>query len=212
MRCLTITGSTPRTNLESASESPTSTANTAATAAGCHADPAEQRQRVLQLRLDGLRRSAPPPWSSPSRRVAGSARPTGSATTARTPPGPRGRPGRPSTRWASRTPAPPRTRCPTPPTTRAPSCGYNVYTVLPTSKLSGFTQNAALESLFVGRHPRLLCEDRPRPHVRLRQPDVRRGHLRLHHHHRQQLILPAAARPMRSSTAPPFDERTPKDE
>ena len=28
--------------------------------------------------------------------------------------------------------------------------GYNVYTVLPTAKLSGFTQDTALESLFVG--------------------------------------------------------------
>ena len=33
---------------------------------------------------------------------------------------------------------------------QSPNYGYNLYTVLPTSDLSGFTQNAGLESLFSG--------------------------------------------------------------
>jgi hypothetical protein len=145
--CLTISGSTPRSNLESAIGVSDTQASTAATAAGCN--------NLVQNSGNAFYSFA-------------SALPTGSAAVVPISSG----------SWISQnngvavdrsdlaragganlaaidslgTPYTGSGTSELPNTTYYQSTlyGYNIYTVLPTSKLSGFTQDAALESLFVG--------------------------------------------------------------
>ena len=83
------------------------------------ADPAELGQRVLHLRRRVCLQA--PMRSSRSPSGAGSVRPTASASTAPTPPGPTASPWPPSTRWAFRPPDRPRPCSRRRPTTRAAS-------------------------------------------------------------------------------------------
>ena len=145
--CLTITGSTPRSNLESAIGVSDSTANTAATAAGC----AQIQQNsgnafytfasTLPSGTDAVIPISVGSWIGQANGVgvdrSNTARANGVTLAAID------SLGIPTTGTIPNL---------VPKTSyyQNTAYGYNVYTVLPTSKLSGFTQDAALESLFVG--------------------------------------------------------------
>jgi hypothetical protein len=145
--CLTITGSTPRSNLESAIGVSDSTANTAATAAGC----AQIQQNSpnsfytfasgLPSGTDAVIPISVGSWIGQNNGVGvdrSSTAVAGGVTLAAV-----DSLGVPTTGTA------PSLR-PKTAYYQSTQYGYNVYTVLPTSKLSGFTGDAALESLFVG--------------------------------------------------------------
>ncbi len=150
--CLTISGSTPRTNLETAIGVSDSTANTAATAAGCPSiqqnsgDSFYSAVSSLPSGTDAVIPISSGSWISQFNGVAvdrsSSARAGGVNLAAIT----NGSSvlGKPYTVSAGKE---------VPNTTyyQDTSYGYNVYTVLPTAKISGgFGSDAALESLFVG--------------------------------------------------------------
>jgi hypothetical protein len=145
--CLTITGSTPRSNLETAIGVTDSTANIAANAAGCNQ--IEQNNgnnfyafaSTLAAGDDAVIPISSGSWISQANQVA-----VDRSATARTNGvdlGAIDALGKPYSGSAPNE---------TPSTTyyQSTQYGYNLFTVLPTSKLSGFTQDAALESLFVG--------------------------------------------------------------
>jgi hypothetical protein len=160
--CLTITGSTPRTNLESALGVSDATASTAATAAGC---PQIQQNSGNSFYTFASTKAAT--GSSPAAVVIpissgswiGQANGVGydRSNTARA----NGVTlasidslGQPTTGTAPN-------EAPNTTYYQSTQYGYNVYTVLPSSKLSGFTQDQALESLFVGTSS-ALCSDQTR--------------------------------------------------
>ena len=97
--------------------------------------------------------------------------------------------GRRSTHWASPTPGRRPSEAPNTTYYQSTAYGYNIYTVVPTAKLSGFTQDAALESLFVGSRLGALLEHGAdhRPLLRVRQPGGSRRYVRDHHPDRQRL-------------------------
>jgi hypothetical protein len=150
--CLTITGSTPRSNLESAIGVSDSTANTAATAAGC----AQIQQNsgnsfytfasTLPSGTDAVIPISVGSWIGQANGVgvdrSNTARANGVTLAAID------SLGIPTT--GSIPNLLPKTSY-----YQNSAYGYNVYTVLPTSKLSGFTGDAALESLFVGASSQL---------------------------------------------------------
>jgi hypothetical protein len=162
--CLTITGSTPRSNLESALGVSDTTANTAATAAGC-----PQIQQNSGNSFYSFASTVASAGSSPAAVVipisSGSwigqdnqvgydrsnvARANGVVLAALN------SLGQPVTGTAPN-------EIPNTTYYQSTQFGYNVYTVLPTSKLSGFTQDQALESLFVGTSS-ALCQDQTTVH------------------------------------------------
>lgn len=145
--CLTLAGSTPRTNLENAIGVSDSAANTAANAAGCNG--IEQNNgnnfftfaSALPSGTDAVIPISSGSWIAQANGVAvdrsANARSGGvdlAAIDAL---------GKPYTGTAP-------SLAPSTTYYQSTSYGYNVFTVLPTSKLSGFTQDQALESLFVG--------------------------------------------------------------
>jgi hypothetical protein len=145
--CLTITGSTPRTNLESAISVSDSTANTAATAAGCaqiqqnSGDSFNSFASGLPSGTDAVIPISVGSWIGQANGVgfdrSATARSNGVTLAAID-----------SLNTPTTGTIPhlvPRTGYYT-----STQYGYNIYTVLPTSKLSGFTADQALVSLFVG--------------------------------------------------------------
>jgi hypothetical protein len=145
--CLTITGSTPRSNLESAISVSDTVANTAATAAGCaqiqqnSGDSFNTFANGLASGTDAVIPISVGSWIGQANGVgfdrSAAARSNGVTLAAVD------SLGIPTTGSAPN--LVPKTGYYT-----STQYGYNVYTVLPTSKLSGFTADAALESLFVG--------------------------------------------------------------
>jgi len=145
--CLTISGSTPRTNLESAIGVSDSTANAAATAAGCNniqqnsGDSFYAFASTLPAHSDAVIPISSGSWISQANGVAvdrSSAARAGGADLAAV-----DSLGKPYT--GSGTSLLPNTNY-----FQSTQYGYNVYTVLPTAKITGFTKDAALVSLFVG--------------------------------------------------------------
>ena len=152
--CLPIAGSTPRSNLETAINVSDSTATIAATAVGCNAitqnsgNSFESFTSTLGPSVDAVIPISSGSWESQANQVAADrsnlARSAGIdlATIDNTSSGGTDL-GQPYTGTAPNE---------VPNTTyyQDPKYGYNLYTVLPTSDVSGFFANAALESLFVG--------------------------------------------------------------
>lgn len=145
--CLTIAGSTPRSNLESALGITDAQASTAATAAGCNSIQQNSGNSfatfygTLASGSEAVIPISTGSWIGQANGVAvdrsNQARSDGDYLTAID------SLGKPTTGSA------PNLR----PNTnyyQSTQYGYNVYTVVPTSKISGFGANAALESLFVG--------------------------------------------------------------
>ncbi len=145
--CLTITGSTPRSNLESAISVSDTTANTAATAAGC-AQIQQNSGNAFYSFASGLASGTDAVIPISVGSWIGQANGVGvdRSNTART--------GGVTLAAIDSLGIPTTGTIPNlvPKTSyyQNSQYGYNVYTVLPTSKLSGFTADAALESLFVG--------------------------------------------------------------
>jgi hypothetical protein len=157
--CLTITGSTPRTNLEAATGVSDSTANTAATAAGCaqiQQNSGNSFYSFASTKASSTAAVVIPisvgSWIGQANQVgfdrSNTARNNGvvlaSIDSLGQPTTGSGQSVAPNTTYYQST-----------------QYGYNVYTVLPTSKLTGFTQDQALESLFVGTSS-ALCQDQVR--------------------------------------------------
>ncbi len=145
--CLTISGSTPRSNLEAAIGVSDATANTAANAAGCNniqqnsGDSFYSVASAFGSGVDAVIPISSGSWISQANGIAvdrSAAARAGGADLAAI-----DSLGKPYTGSAPSEAAN---------TTYYQSTvyGYNLYTVLPTAKLSGFTGDAALESLFVG--------------------------------------------------------------
>ncbi len=145
--CLTISGSTPRSNLESAIGVSDSTANTAANAAGCNniqqnsGDNFYTFASTLPSGSDAVIPISSGSWIGQANGVgvdrSSSARAGGvdlAAIDAL---------GKPYTGTAP-------SEVPNTTYYQSSQYGYNVYTVLPTAKITGFTKDAALVSLFVG--------------------------------------------------------------
>jgi hypothetical protein len=151
--CLTISGSTPRTNLESALGITDAQASAAATAAGCNnitqnsgnAFYAGLPSAVATTGNDAVIPISSGSWESQANQVAvdrsATARANGvdlaAITDGSTPLG------QPYTGTAPN-------ELPNTTYYQDTAYGYNLWTVVPTNKISGFTANAALESLFVG--------------------------------------------------------------
>lgn len=145
--CLTISGSTPRSNLEAAIGVSDTTASAAATAAGCNnliqnsANSFYAFASTLPAGSDAVVPISSGSWISQANGLAvdrsNLARAGGADLATIT------GLGKPYTGTAP-------SEAPNTPYYQSSQYGYNVYTVVPTSKLSGFTQDAALESLFVG--------------------------------------------------------------
>jgi len=145
--CLTISGSTPRSNLEAAIGVSDSVANTAANAAGCNnliqnsANSFYTFASGLSLGSDAVVPISSGSWISQANGLAvdrsNLARAGGADLAAIDS---LGKP------YSGSAPS----ELPNTTYYQSAQYGYNVYTVVPTSKLSGFTQDAALESLFVG--------------------------------------------------------------
>ena len=145
--CLTISGSTPRSNLEAAIGVSDSTANTAANAAGCNNLIQNSANNFftfaggLPTGSDAVVPISSGSWVSQANNVAvdrsNLARAGGADLAAID------SLGKPYTGTAP-------SQLPSTTYYQSAPYGYNVYTVVPTSKLSGFTQDTALESLFVG--------------------------------------------------------------
>jgi hypothetical protein len=144
--CLTISGSTPRSNLETAIGVSDATANIAANAAGCNniqqnsGDNFYAFASTLPSGSDAVIPISSGSWISQANGVAvdrSSAARAGGADLAAV-----DTLGKPYTGSAPEVPN----------TTyyQSTQYGYNVYTVLPTTKVTGFTKDAALTSLFVG--------------------------------------------------------------
>jgi hypothetical protein len=159
--CLTIAGSTPRTNLEAVTGVSDSTANTAATAAGCAQIQQNSGNSFYSFASTKASSTAAVIIPISTGSWIGQANGVGfdRSNTART----NGvvlasidALGQPTT--GTTTLAPNTTYY------QSTTYGYNVYTVLPTSKLSGFTQDQALESLFVGTSS-ALCQDQTQVHT-----------------------------------------------
>lgn len=149
--CLTISGSTPRSNLETAVDVSDTQAGNTATAAGCNnlVQNSGNSFDTFAHALTGTTAAVVPisagSWISQNNGVAvdrsNQARTDGDNLASITdgsnvlglPYTGSGTSELPNTTYYEST-----------------SYGYNLYTVLPTDKLSGFTQDAALESLFVG--------------------------------------------------------------
>jgi hypothetical protein len=150
--CLTISGSTPRSNLETAIGVSDATANTAATAAGCNQIEQNNANNFytfasgLPSGTDAVIPISSGSWIGQANGVAydrsATARANGVDLAA-----------------IDSLPKPYTGTAPNevPNTTyyQSTQYGYNVYTVLPTAKLSGFTGDTALESLFVGTSSQL---------------------------------------------------------
>jgi hypothetical protein len=145
--CLTISGSTPRSNLETAIGVSDSTANTAANAAGCNnitqnsGDAFFSFAGGLPAGSDAVIPISSGSWISQANGLAvdrSSTARAGGADLAAV-----DSLGKPYTGTAPNE---------LPNTTYYQSTvyGYDVYTVLPTTKITGFTKDAALVSLFVG--------------------------------------------------------------
>jgi hypothetical protein len=157
--CLTITGSTPRTNLESALSVSDATASTAATAAGCPQIQQNSGNSFYSFASTKASSGSSPAavvipistgsWIGQANQVgfdrSNTARANGVTTLSID------SLGQPTTGAAP-------SEAPKTAYYQSTQYGYNVYTVLPTSKLSGFTQDQALESLFVGTSS-ALCQD-----------------------------------------------------
>ena len=145
--CLTISGSTPRSNLESAIGVSDATASAAATAAGCNNLIQNSGNTFYTFASTlGSGKDAVVPISSASWISQANGLAVDRSNTART----GGADlaaidslGKPYTGTAP-------SEAPNTTYYQSTQYGYNVYTVVPTSKLSSFTQDAALESLFVG--------------------------------------------------------------
>ena len=159
--CLTIAGSTPRTNLESVTGVSDSTANTAATAAGYAQIQQNSGNSFYSFASTKASSTAAVVIPISTGSWIGQANGVGfdRSNTARS----NGvvlasidALGQPTT--GTTTLAPNTTYY------QSTQYGYNVYTVLPTSKLSGFTQDQALESLFVGTSS-ALCQDQTQVHT-----------------------------------------------
>jgi hypothetical protein len=144
--CLTLASSTPRTNLENAIGVSDATANIAANAAGCNniqqnsGDNFYSFASTLPAGSDAVIPISAGSWISQANGVAvdrSSAARAGGADLAAI-----DALGKPYTGTAPEVPSTPYYQ--------SGSYGYNVYTVLPTSKITGFTKDAALVSLFVG--------------------------------------------------------------
>ena len=145
--CLTISGSTPRSNLEAAIGVSDSTANTAANAAGCNniqqnsGDNFYTFASTLPSGSDAVIPISSGSWIGQANGVgvdrSSSARAGGvdlASIDAL---------GKPYTGTAP-------SEVPNTTYYQSSQYGYNVYTVLPTAKITGFTKDAALVSLFVG--------------------------------------------------------------
>jgi hypothetical protein len=145
--CLTISGSTPRSNLESAIGVSDTTASTAATAAGCNNKIQNSGNdfwtfaSTLPAGSDAVIPISSGSWISQANGLAvdrsDQAR-TGGADLAAI-----DALGKPYTGTAP-------SELPRTTYYQSTSYGYNIYNVVPSSKLSGFTQDKALQSLFVG--------------------------------------------------------------
>jgi hypothetical protein len=145
--CLTISGSTPRTNLEAAISVSDATANTAANAAGCNniqqnsGDNFYSFASTLPAGSDAVIPISSGSWISQANAVAvdrSSAARAGGADLAAI-----DALGKPYSGTAPN-------EVPRTPYYQSTQYGYDVYTVLPTTKVTGFTKDAALVSLFVG--------------------------------------------------------------
>ena len=145
--CLTIAGSTPRSNLEAAIGVSDTTANAAANAAGCNnliqnsGDNFYSFASGLPAGSDAVVPISAGSWISQANGQAvdrcSTARAGGADLAAIDA---LGKP------YSGTAPS----EAPRTPYYTSTTYGYNLYTVVPTSKLSGFTQDAALESLFSG--------------------------------------------------------------
>ena len=145
--CLTISGSTPRSNLEAAIAVSDATANTAANAAGCNniqqnsGDNFYTFASTLPSGSDAVIPISSGSWISQANGVAvdrSSAARAGGADLAAV--DALGKP------YSGTAPS----EVPSTTYYQSGTYGYNVYTVLPTAKITGFTKDAALVSLFVG--------------------------------------------------------------
>ncbi len=145
--CLTLSGSTPRSNLEAAIGVSDSTANTAANAAGCNniqqnsGDSFYTFASTLPAGSDAVIPISSGSWIGQANGVGRGPLVVGSGR--RRGPGRHRRAGQAlhghgALRVAQHHLLP------------VVPYGYNVYTVLPTAKITGFTKDAALVSLFVG--------------------------------------------------------------
>jgi hypothetical protein len=144
--CLTISGSTPRSNLETAIGVSDATANTAANAAGCNniqqnsGDSFFAFASTLPAGSDAVIPISSGSWISQANGVgvdrSSSARAGGADLAAVD------SLGKPYTGTAP-------TEVPNTTYYQSSQYGYNVYTVLPTTKITGFTKDSALVSLFV---------------------------------------------------------------
>jgi hypothetical protein len=145
--CLTITGSTPRSNLESAIGVSDTTANTAATAAGCN-------QKIQNSGNDFYSFASGLPAGSDAVIPISSGSWISQANGLAVDRSDQARAGKANLAAIDSLGKPYAGTAPSeaPSTTyyQSTSYGYNVYTVVPTAKLSGFTQDAALVSLFAG--------------------------------------------------------------
>jgi hypothetical protein len=145
--CLTISGSTPRSNLEAAIGVSDATASAAATAAGCNnkiqnsANDFYSFASTLPTGSDAVIPISSGSWISQANGLAvdrsNLARAGGADLAAID------ALGKPYTGSAP-------SEAPNTTYYQSTAYGYNLYTVVPTAKLSGFTQDAALESLFAG--------------------------------------------------------------
>ena len=144
--CLTISGSTPRSNLEAAIGVSDATANTAANAAGCNniqqnsGDNFYTFASGLAAGSDAVIPISSGSWISQANGVAvdrSSAARAGGVDLAAI-----DALGKPYTGSAP-------SEVPSTTYYQSSQYGYNVYTVLPTTKITGFTKDAALVSLFV---------------------------------------------------------------
>ena len=194
--CLTITGSSPRSNLETAIGVSDTTAEAAAKAAGC--DQIQQNSgNAFYTFAKGIPSGADAIIPISSGDWIGQANGWPSMSPIR--PGRRRRPSHrsPTARPAS-VPDPGTAPNLTPNTTyyQDTNFGYNLYTVLPTNTLSGLGEDANLVSLFTntagsGNNARSADGHPVRdPQLRLRQPDRQRRQLRVHHHPRRHLSRP----------------------
>jgi hypothetical protein len=145
--CLTLSGSTPRSNLETAIGVSDATANIAASAAGCNqiqqnsGDNFYTFASSLPAGSDAVIPISSGSWISQANGLAvdrSSAARAGGANLAAV-----DSLGAPFTGTAPN-------EAPNTTYYQNTSYGYNVYTVLPTAKVTGFTKDAALVSLFVG--------------------------------------------------------------
>jgi hypothetical protein len=145
--CLTISGSTPRSNLESAIGVSDTTASAAATAAGCNnkiqnsGNDFYSFASTLPAGSDAVIPISSGSWISQANGLAvdrSNLARAGGADLASI-----DSLGKPYTGTAP-------SELPNTTYYQSTQYGYNVYTVVPSAKLSGFTQDAALESLFVG--------------------------------------------------------------